>query len=139
MELLNRVLAKGQPNSARVIISFSTVHGDAIASAVAPIKREAALRGLLNPKILVRGKPCGIRDTRSEQSKSEVIAPINREIGDIVLRERVGLACPLCFHERRCGGHFHLGRQARQFEAKVKNQRLPDGQGEGWSYFCLKT
>src|SRR4029077_17543837 len=42
LKLLNGVLAQSETHSAGVIIGFSTVNGDAIASAIAAIERKAA-------------------------------------------------------------------------------------------------
>src|SRR5260370_11182505 len=63
LKLLNRILAQRETHSARVIIGFSAVDGDAVASAVAAVKGQAALPGLLDSKILVGSQPGGVRDT----------------------------------------------------------------------------
>ena len=48
LKLLNSILAQREPHSASVIIGFSAVNGDAIASAIAAIEGKAALRCLIS-------------------------------------------------------------------------------------------
>src|SRR5229473_5464283 len=108
LKLLNRILAQRETHTARVIIRFSAVDGDAIASAVAAVKGQAALRCLLDSKILVGSQPGGVPDTRSQKSECQIITTVNGELSDILLRECIRLAPSLGLHGGKFGRHFHL-------------------------------
>src|SRR5438046_873891 len=52
------------PNSTGVIICLAAINGDVVAPPVAPIKRQPALRSLLNSKIGIAGDVVGIACAR---------------------------------------------------------------------------
>src|SRR5208282_887690 len=110
LKFLYVVLAYGKANAAAIARGLATVDGDAVAAAIAAVERQPALRCLLDSEILVTRESSGIRYTRREQSKRKVIAPINRQVGNILLRDRVGLAASFRFHHRRLVGHLDYRR-----------------------------
>ena len=83
--------------------------------------------GLLDPKILVPGQPRGIGDPGREQGKREVIAPVDGQIGDVLLRDSVRLAASFRFDHRRLVRDLHDRCHVRRFQSKVGRYRLPDG------------
>ena len=97
LEFLDRILADRETHAASIISGFATIHGDAIASAVAAVKGMSTLRCLFYSEILVAGQPRGVGNARRQQSKCEVIAAINGQVSDVLLVDPVGLASPLGF------------------------------------------
>src|SRR5215470_12939851 len=85
LELLNGVLAHGETHAPAVAGGLTTVHSDAVSSAVAAIEGEPALRCLLDSEILVACQPGGIGDAWSEQREGQVVAAVYRKIGDVLL------------------------------------------------------
>src|SRR5262249_14333627 len=77
LELLHSILAQCEARSAGIIVGFAAIHGHAVATAVASIEREPALRRLLDAKILVSRHPSGIRNSGRKQSESQVIASVD--------------------------------------------------------------
>ena len=85
LEFLNALLAEGKANAASVIIRFSAIDRHTVASAIAAIKRETASRGLHNPVVLAAGDMHRIADARREQRVGEIVAPVNRKLGDVLI------------------------------------------------------
>ena len=107
LKFLDRVLAHGEAHAAGIVARFAAVNRDAVAAAVAAVKGKAALRSLLDAKILIVREPGGVGDTGQQQGEVEVIAAVNRKILDILLRDGIGLAATFGFDDGRSGGDFH--------------------------------
>lgn len=107
LEFLDGVLAYRQAHPTRIIVGFASIHGDAVATAIAAVKRQAALWCLFGAEICVVGDSVGIADPRRKQGERQIVAAINRQIGDVILSERIGLTAPLRLDRRRRGAHFN--------------------------------
>src|SRR5438552_2457362 len=60
LEFLHRILAYVQAHTTRIVVCLASIDGYVVAPSVAPVEREAALRGLLHSKIGVVGNSVGI-------------------------------------------------------------------------------
>src|SRR6202049_905651 len=84
LKFLDSVLAERKADTARIIVGLATINRDAVAPAVAAIKRKTALGSLFDAKILVTGKARGIGHARHEQSKGKIIAAVNGKFSDVL-------------------------------------------------------
>src|SRR5262249_23167650 len=89
-----------QPDTARIVVRFGSVHCYAVAPPIAAVKREATLGCLLNSEIRIRSRSRGIRDAGRQQSECEKGASLDGEIVEEFMGDRIGLACPLRVHRR---------------------------------------
>src|SRR5208283_3906203 len=80
LELLDRILAYRQAHTTRVIVGFASIHGHAVASAVAAVKRKPALWRLFGPEIGIICDGVRIAYSRRQQGKRQIIAAINRQV-----------------------------------------------------------
>ena len=62
LKFLNGILTDRQPDAAGVVVRFAAVHSDAVASSIAAVERESAVRRLLDPEICVESQSRGIGD-----------------------------------------------------------------------------
>ena len=85
LKFLDVILAQSQALAAAIARGLATVNRDAVSSAIAAVERQAALRRLLDSEILIPRQPAGIGDSRREQRKRKVVAPVNGQVGDILL------------------------------------------------------
>src|SRR5438270_6541662 len=107
LEFLYRVLAHVQAHAAGIIIHFAAIHRNTIAAAVTSVEGKSALRRLLDAVILVRGEPRGIRNGRSQQGKGQIVAAIDWQVADGLLRHDIGLRASLGFDNRRLCRNFY--------------------------------
>src|ERR1700733_15507791 len=106
LEFLHCVLADGRAHAAGIIAGLTAVHGNVVPSSIASVERKAALRCLFHAKILVTCQPRGIGNTGSEQSECEVVAPVDGEVGDVLLAYSVSLASSFGFYHGRFARHL---------------------------------
>src|SRR5262249_13360002 len=107
LELLPCILAQGKAHAAGVVVGLTAVHSHAVATAVATIKGEAALRRLLYAEVLVARHTSGIVYARHQQRKSKIVAPVNGQILDVLVRDLVCLVTSLSFYDSGLRGDFH--------------------------------
>src|SRR5579872_4523780 len=120
LKFLDGILADREANTARVVERLAAVDGYAVPAAIAAIEGKAALRRLLDAKILIVGNAGGVGDAREQKGESEVVAAINRKVCDVVLRHRVCLAAALRFDHgrRRCDFRRLASRRNSQVEVQ---------------------
>ena len=97
------------------------------------------MRRLLDSEILVSGEPGGIGDAGREQGKGKVIAPVNRQVGDVLLNDSVRLAASFSFHHGRLVGNLDNRGHLRRIQFEIGKGYLPDGDGDAFSNFSCKT
>ena len=97
------------------------------------------MRCLLDPEICVRSQSGGIGDARHQQGKRKVVAPVDRQIGDILLGNCVGQTSPLSFHHRGFRVDLDHPRRGRQLQVKIHNHGRSHRQNDTLLDFALKA
>src|SRR5437764_12632102 len=91
LKLLHSFLAHGQAHSSGVFIRLPAVDRNAVPSSVAAVDGDSALRSLLYPKICAARDNIRVRNTRKQQSKGKIIAPVDRQVANLLWSDVSGL------------------------------------------------
>ena len=124
LELLHRFLADGGPHAAAGVVCFAAVHGDAVAAAVAAVKRNAAVGRLLHAKAVGVGQGLRVGDARRQQSKRKIIAAVDGQIAHRQLVDGVGLLRALGLNQRRFPAYLHQFRRCADGKLHVNDRGL---------------
>src|SRR5260370_2185710 len=91
LEFRHAILAEVRADSAGIIIELTTIHGNAVSSAIAAIEGKPALRRLLNSKVCVTGQPGGVCSSRNQQGVGEIVTAVDGQFFDELLVDSVCL------------------------------------------------
>src|SRR5260370_35734900 len=107
LEFLHAILAEVRADSAGIIIELTTIHGNAVSSAIAAIEGKPALRRLFHSKVCVTGQPGGVSSSRNQQGVGEIVTARDGQVLYYLPVKQVCLGPYLWFHPPGPPGSLH--------------------------------